>query len=306
MAAWNTYQAHKTERQHPPSGRLIAADGVQLHYLKKGEGRPVVMLHGNVVTAADFELSGVLNLLAARQYRLFAFDRPGFGYSDRPLGAAWPPARQAQLLRHAFAALAIERPIVIGHSWGTLVALALALAQPEAVGGLVLLSGYYLPTLRADVPLFSVPAIPVIGDILRYTVGPPFGAAVLPHIVSQMFSPAPVPEPFAKGFPHGLAVRPWQIRAEAQDTATMVSAAAAMHHRYAELTMPVIIIAGTRDRVVDHRRHAVRLSRVIPHSTLWLVPEAGHMVHYAAPEQVVEAVEVISARTTAAGRVAVP
>ena len=43
---------------------------------------------------------------------------------------------------------------------GTLVALALALDHPEALSGLVLLSGYYLPTLRADVPLFSLPAIP--------------------------------------------------------------------------------------------------------------------------------------------------
>jgi hypothetical protein len=64
---------------------------------------------------------------------------------------------------------------------------------PEAVSGLVLLSGYYHPTLRADVPLSSVPAIPVIGDLIRYTVGPFFGSALLPLAVKGMFAPLPVP-----------------------------------------------------------------------------------------------------------------
>src|SRR5690349_18419793 len=172
MALWNTYRARKVEREHPPRERFVTVDGVRLHYLERGGGRPVVFLHGNVVTAEDFELSGLLDLAAERQCHVVAFDRPGFGYSDRPPGAMWPPARQADLLRQAFTRLGIERPIIVGHSWGTLVALALALDHPDAVSGLVLLSGYYHPTLRADVPLFSLPAIPVIGDLIRYTVGP--------------------------------------------------------------------------------------------------------------------------------------
>ena len=288
MALWNTYRARKVEREHPPRGRFVTVDGVRLHYLERGGGRPVVFLHGNVVTAEDFELSGLLDLAAERQCHVVAFDRPGFGYSDRPRGAMWPPARQADLLRQAFARLGIERPIIVGHSWGTLVALALALDHPDAVSGLVLLSGYYHPTLRADVPLFSLPAIPVIGDLIRYTVGPLFGAALLPLAAKGMFSPLPVPDRFAKGFPYGVPLRPWQIRAEAQDTATMLSAVAAMRRRYRELRLPVVIMAGTEDRVVNHRKHAVRLHQDIAQSALRLVPGVGHMVHHAVPQQVVD------------------
>ena len=231
MALWNTYRARKVEREHPPRGRFVTVDGVRLHYLERGGGRPVVFLHGNVVTAEDFELSGLLDLAAERQCHVVAFDRPGFGYSDRPRGAMWPPAKQADLLREAFARLGIERPIIVGHSWGTLVALALALDHPDAVSGLVLLSGSYHPTVRADVPLSSLPAIPVIGDLIRYTLGPLFGAALLPLAAKGMFLPLPVPDRFAKGFPYGVPLRPWQIRAEAQDTATMVSAVAVMRRR---------------------------------------------------------------------------
>jgi pimeloyl-ACP methyl ester carboxylesterase len=288
---WNTYRARKAEREYPPRGRFVAVDGTRLHYLEKGGGRPIVFLHGNVVTAEDCDLSGLPDLASERHYHVVAFDRPGFGYSDRPSGAMCTPARQADLFRQAFAKLGIERPIVVGHSFGTLVALALALDHPDAVSGLVLLSGYYCPTLRADVPLFSLPAIPVIGDLIRYTVGPLFGAALLPLAAKGMFSPLSVPERFAKGFPHGLPLRPSQIRAEAQDTATMVSAVAAMQHRYRELLMPVVIMAGTKDRIVDHRKHAVRLHQEIAQSALRLVPGVGHMLHYAVPEQVVDAIE---------------
>jgi pimeloyl-ACP methyl ester carboxylesterase len=296
LALWNIHRAQKIERQHPPRGRFVTADGVRLHYLESGRGRPVVLLHGNVVTAEDFALSGLLDLAAERQCHVIAFDRPGFGYSDRPRGAIWTPARQADLLRRAFAALGIERPLVLGHSWGALVALALALNHPDVVSGLVLLSGYYHPTLRADVPLFSLPAIPVLGDLMRYTVGPPFGAAMLPLAAKAMFSPLPVPQRFTKGFPRGLPVRPGQIRAEAQDTATMIPAVIAMQRRYRELHMPVAIIAGTKDRIVGHRRHAVRLHHDIPESTLRLFPGIGHMVHYAVPRQVVDTIEAVADR----------
>jgi pimeloyl-ACP methyl ester carboxylesterase len=310
VALWNTYRARKLEREHPPRGQFVAVDGTPLHYLEKGEGRPVVFLHGNVVTAEDCDLSGLLDLASERQCHVVAFDRPGFGYSDRPRGAMWSPARQADLLRRAFTKLGIERPVVVGHSLGTLVALALALNHPDAVSRLVLLSGYYWPTLRADVPLFSLPAIPVIGDLIRYTVGPLFGAALLPLAAKGMFSPLTVPERFAKGFAHGLTLRPSQIRAEAQDTATMVSAVAAMQHHYRELRMPVVIMAGTKDRIVDHRKHTVRLHQEIAQSALRLVPDVGHMLHYAVPEQVVDAIEASFSNPTtlrsAAGKIERP
>lgn len=294
-AVWNVYRARKVEREHPPAGRFVTVNGVRLHYIEKGEGPPVVLIHGNVVTSEDFVLSGVLDRVAARGHRVIAFDRPGYGYSDRPHGTLWTAEAQADLLQRAFERLGIEHPVVVGHSWGTLVALALALNHPETVSGLVLLSGYYYRTLRADVPLVSITATPVLGDLLRYTVAPLFGAAILPLNIKVMFSPRPVPDRFSHEFPYGMPVRPAQIRAETQDAAAMVPAVMMMRGRFAELRMPVIIIAGAKDRVVDVGRHAKRLHGEIPQSDLRLVPDAGHMVHYAVPDQVAEAIEEAAA-----------
>ena len=293
-ALWNNARARRAEREHPPRGRFLEVDGVRLHYLERGEGPPVVLLHGNVVTAEDWVLSGVLDRVAGRGHRVVAFDRPGYGHSDRPRGSAWTAGAQAELLRRAFARLGLERPVVVGHSWGTNAALALALDHPDAVRGLVLLAGYYHPTLRADALLVAPAAVPVLGDVLRHTVSPLLGAATLPLLIKGMFAPRPVPERFQEGFPRGMAVRPSQIRAEAQDGATMAAGVAAMRDRYRELDMPVVIMAGSEDRVVDVGRHAIRLREEIPRSDLRLVPGAGHMVHHAVPGQVADAVAAVA------------
>jgi pimeloyl-ACP methyl ester carboxylesterase len=289
MAAYNVYRARKTEREHPPMGRFVTVDGVRLHYIEKGEGPPVVLLHGNVVTAEDFDTSGVLDLVAKR-HRVIAFDRPGFGYSDRPHGSAWSARVQADLLRDALVILGINRPVVLGHSWGAAVALALALNHPNAARGLVLLSGYYYPSLRADVLLSSPPAIPILGDLLRYSISPLLGKLMQPLLLKGMFSPLPVPARFANGSTPTMSIRPGQIRAESQDGVAMIPGAFAMRHRYQELTIPVVIMAGTKDRVVSAKQPA-RLHAQIPHSVLRLVPDVGHMLHYTVPEEVAEAIE---------------
>lgn len=230
----------------------------------------------------------------ARGHRVIAFDRPGYGYSGRPRGTAWTAAAQAALFRRAFPGLDIESPVVVGHSWGTLAALALALADPAVARGLVLVSGYYYPTARTDALLVAPAAVPLLGDVLRHTISPLFGAATLPLLLKGMFAPLPVPERFEQGFECGLPVRPLQIRSQAEDGAGMAREAATMRDRYGELHMPVMIMAGSDDQVVDVGRHAIRLHQQIAHSELGLVPGAGHMVHHAVPEQVADMIEAVA------------
>jgi pimeloyl-ACP methyl ester carboxylesterase len=257
MTMYNVYRARKAEREHPPAGQFVTVDGVRLHYIERGEGPPVVLLHGNVVTAEDFDTSGVLDLVAQR-HRVIAFDRPGFGYSDRPHGSAWSAGTQAELIRDAFTVLGVNRPIVLGHSWGAAVALALGLNHPDAVRGLVLLSGYYYPTLRADVLFSSPTAIPILGDLLRYSVSPFIGRAMLPLLLKGMFAPLSVPARFTKSFPRGMSVRPGQIRAESQDGVAMIPVALSIRPRYQELSMPIVIMARRTCRKGQPSRSASR------------------------------------------------
>ena len=168
-ALWVEARARRAERANPPRGQFVEVDGVRLHYVERGSGPAVVLLHGNAVSLADFEASGLIAALS-ENHRVIAFDRPGFGHSTRPRDRLWTPIAQAELLHAAMARLGIERPTLIGHSMGTVVALALALDHPQDVAGLVLLGGYYYPTLRIDSLLGAPAALPVLGDVLRHTV----------------------------------------------------------------------------------------------------------------------------------------
>jgi pimeloyl-ACP methyl ester carboxylesterase len=132
--------------------------------------------------------------------------------------------------------------------------------------------------------------------VIRYTVSPLLGAALLPLNLKAMFAPLEVPDRFRRDFPHGFPVRPGQIRAESQDAVTMLPAVVGMAERVGDLHIPVTIMAGTKDRIVDHESHAKWFQERIPGSDLRLVPGAGHMFHYAVPDQVVEVIEDVSSR----------
>jgi pimeloyl-ACP methyl ester carboxylesterase len=291
MAMVVQYRTRQAERDNPPLGQFIEVDGVRLHYVERGQGQPIVLLHGNGTMAQDFDLSGVLDL-AADKYRVIAFDRPGYGYSERPRNKIWSPAAQADLLYHALQRLGIERPIVVGHSWGSMVAAALALEHPDYVRSLVLLSGYYYPTPRLDVPLLSPPAIPLIGDLMRHTISPLLGRLIWPAMLRKIFGPAPIPARFTDEFPVWMTLRPSQLRASAAETALMIPAAASLSRRYHELAMPVVIMSGADDRHVTPQRHSRRLYEELPHSDLLLVPGIGHMIHHLVPQQVVAAIDM--------------
>jgi pimeloyl-ACP methyl ester carboxylesterase len=161
-ALLNRWLAQKAERRNPPLGRFITVDGVRLHYVDRGTGTPLVLLHGNGSMIEDFQSSGLIDL-AAKNYRVIAIDRPGFGHSNRPRSTVWTPQAQADLIAAALKKIGVPRAIILGHSWGTLVALALAVKYPQEVQALVLASGYYYPNARADVVILSSPAIPLIG-----------------------------------------------------------------------------------------------------------------------------------------------
>jgi pimeloyl-ACP methyl ester carboxylesterase len=293
-ALFNRAASKRAETETPPVGKFVEVDGLRLHYVDRGEGPAVVLLHGNGVMLQDFEVSGVL-ALAAKHHRVIAFDRPGFGYSDRPRTTVWTPAAQAQLIARALKRIGVERAVVVGHSWGTMVALAMALDHKECVGGLVLLSGYYYGTARPDVLPFSVPAIPLFGDVLANTLAPLTGLLTGPVAVKASFAPAPVSEKFA-AFPMAMTLRPSQVRATAADTAMMVPAGIALSARYGELDMPVIIMAGEGDLIAHIGKHAERLVKDIAGSELRVVPEQGHLFHYAVPEQVVRAIDAVTDR----------
>lgn len=288
-AVANALIARDTERRHPPTGRFIDVDGVRLHYVERGSGEPLVLLHGNGVTIDDLDSSGLIDLAAAK-HRGIAFDRPGFGHSSRPRTTIWTAEAQAELFHKALLQLGVPRFLLFGHSWGACVAVRLAADHPQAVSGLVLASGYYFPDFRADAVVLAGPAVPGIGDVLRYTVSPLVGWLMWPLMLRKLFTPATVPSKF-RAFPRDMALRPSQLRASAAESMLMIPAAYSVSGRYEDLNMPVAIVAGEGDRIVDIDEQSGRLHDHISGSTFKRIKGSGHMVHQTATSEVMSAIE---------------
>lgn len=131
-----------------PSGKFVTVSGVRLHYIERGSGPALVLLDGKGLSSTQVELRSLL-ARASEQFRVIAFDRPGFGFSDRPPLSHWSTAQQADLLHDALRALDCEHAIVVGHGRGTLVAMELADLVPDFVRGLVLVAGHHYPGVDA-------------------------------------------------------------------------------------------------------------------------------------------------------------
>lgn len=291
-ALLNRHLAKKAEHDNPPTGQFLEVDGVRLHYVERGSGEPLVLLHGNGSMIEDFVSSGLVDL-AAKDYRVIIIDRPGFGHSSRPRNVIWTPGAQAQLIRRALERLGVSQAIVLGHSWGASVAVALGLKFPDTVRGLVLASGYYYPTLRPDVVAMSAPAVPVVGDILGHTLSPLVSRLMWPLMTAKIFGPKSAPAKFEQ-FPKEMALRPSQIRASAAESALMIPDAIHFENKYADLKMPVVIVAGEDDRLIDSDTQSARLHSDVSQSAFHRVPKNGHMVHQTATGEVMAAINEVA------------
>ncbi len=288
--------AARAPRASKPRNRFVTVEGVRLRYAVHGQGRPLVLIHGNGTMIEDFELSGIVATLA-RRYRVILFDRPGFGHSARPARRDWTPASQATLLVAAAARLKATHPIVVGHSWGAMVACAWALDHPQSLSGLVVVAGFYFPSSRLDLDN-SLSALPGVGAALRASMANGLGRWLGPSVAAKLFAPNAPPPVWLAGFPAKLALRRSQLDASAADTAAMNPAATGMATRYAHIAAPTAILTGDGDRIVDPASQSMLLARRLRGAELVVLPGVGHMVHHSAPAALVAAIDAVAARGT--------
>jgi pimeloyl-ACP methyl ester carboxylesterase len=133
LGVWTALIVRRAERRYPPAGEFVEVEGYRLHYVEAGSGQPVVLLHGDSGSVLDFTLSPLMTALA-RDYHVFAFDRPGLGYSQRPR-AAGSPFVQARMIYGALRTLGVKNPVLVGHSRGDPSALRWASSTPQKSPG---------------------------------------------------------------------------------------------------------------------------------------------------------------------------
>src|SRR5437588_1665548 len=254
--------------------------------LSSREGRPVVLIHGNPGSGQDWtRVFGPLSAL----HRAIAFDRPGHGRSERPKHVDVTVEVQARLLHDALKQLHVERPIVVGHSWGGALALVYAINYPQEVAGVVLVAPAVYES--QDVSLVSeLPAVPVIGDAVNFVWSPWFAATVVRSEVKKAYSPDPVPKNYLRSVLSEWT-RPKKVKAYSLDEASLNDSLKQFSPRYPEITIPVSILAGDSDLIVPEKDNAERLHQAQPKSRLVLLPKTGHQIPFTRPQAVVDEIE---------------
>jgi pimeloyl-ACP methyl ester carboxylesterase len=288
----NSLRVAASARKIPAPGAFVSVGGVGLHYLAFGQGRPVVYLHGaGRMMAEEVEMSDFGRMLSAR-YRLIAFDRPGYGYSGRRPDMAGPLA-QAYYLREALQRLEIEQPILVGHSWGGALALAYAVRYPDEIAGVVDIAGWSHPVHNLGLKIFSAAMAPM-AKILEFGAVP---SSVLNRMerggLQRAFAPNPVPSAFFR-IPDEFQLGASQLRANAEDLRVLNRDMARLQPAYGRIAVPVEIVLGMADQVVEPHRHGECLAREILGSRLTRLEGVGHMAQHIAPQAVIDAIDRIA------------
>jgi pimeloyl-ACP methyl ester carboxylesterase len=276
----------KVQAGLPPAGRFVDVPGARLHVVERGTGPPLLLVHGLAGQLRHFTFSVVDQL--ASEYRVVAVDRPGSGYSVRTPGASAALGAQADVLAALIDALQLGRPVVVGHSMGGAVALALAQRHPERVAGLVLVAP--LTHLAQDVPaVFNglMIARPWVRTLVAWTLAVPLGIAKRDKVLRVLFDPEAAPRDFATRGGGLLTLRPSHFIAACTDLAAIPDDLPEMTQRYAAMQLPVSIIYGRGDGILSPRDQGEALAAKMPGARLTLI-EGGHMLPLTQPYRIAQ------------------
>ena len=261
-----------------PGATWIDAGALALH--ARLEGPPgaqppgVAFLHGFGSSLASF---GAVQDAFAEERRTVAWDRPGFGLTERVVGG-WdrnPYAPEAQVGQVVLAldAAGIDRAVLVGHSAGGAIALEAALAHPERVVGLVLIG----PAVYSGggVPAWSrwalrTPQLERIGPLLMRRLGGETGVGLLRAAYAD---PERLRPEVLAAYRRATSVDDWD---RALWEVVQASRAPSLAGRLDEVEVPVLVVTGAEDAIVPPEQSR-RLAEALPNARLVTLPDCGHV-----------------------------
>jgi len=254
----------------PAEATFTEVDGARVRFVDEGEGDPVVLIHG---FASSLDAWGSVRPVLARSHRVLALDMLGFGWSERPEGD-YSPQAQARLVLALMDQRGVERAAVVAHSYGSSVALALALMAPERVSRIALYDAYVYRDQRNT--FFQWADADGMGEVL---FGLFYDQRPEERIALAFFDPDAIPQALVDS-----------VEAQTDRPGTTRAALAAVRsmnfeqERYGEIEAPVLLLWGREDRVTS-LSYGERLHNELRDAELRVYPRCGHfpMIEAARP-----------------------
>ena len=266
----------RIEAALPAPGYFVDVPGARLHVFEKGSGPALLLIHGLAGNLWHFRY-GVMDHLAS-QYRVIAVDRPGSGYSERTRDASAALYAQADVMAALIDALQLGRPVVAGHSLGGAIALALAQRHPGKVAALALIAPLtHAPrTMSAAFDGLMIKRN-WMRHLIAWTVAVPMGIATSRKVFGLAFGPELAPRDYGTRAGGLLSMRPSHFVAAATDLDAAWQDIAEIQRRYGEVRLPVAVLYGRGDRILDPCEQGQALVDKLPAAHLELV-DGGHML----------------------------
>jgi len=261
--------------------QFVTINGLETHTRTGGRGSPdLVLLHGFGASLFSWrELFTDSSPLG----RLYAFDRPAFGLTERQLPGPYSPEDQVALTIKLMDHWGIEKAVLVGNSAGGTIAVRTAMEHPERVSGLILVSpaiytGGGSPAFMR--PFLRLPQVERIGlYVIRRLLNQ--GDSL---IAAAWHDPSRLTAEVIEGYGRPLRADNWD---RALWAFTLASKEFSDQESLSSLIVPTLVVTGDDDRVVP-TKDSIRLSQEMPNATLAVIPECGHLAHEECPAAFLE------------------
>jgi pimeloyl-ACP methyl ester carboxylesterase len=250
-------------------GKHLNVEGVTLHYVEKGSGRPFVMVHG--FGGSTFSFRYQLEKFS-RDYRCIAIDLKGFGFSERVKGGDYSLTEQARLVLRVLDLLGVDRFVLMGHSMGGDVSMRIASASPERVERLV------LAATATGAKLWVMPRMGFLRPLLNFWI-----RASAPMYTRRLFYDRKAIDTKAviEGYRQTARIKGsrntvWEMWSGVRKDRAI---------DYKRIRMPTLIIWAEKERIIPLPALALRwLKRKLPRAEVVKVPRTGHLLLEERPE----------------------
>ena len=276
--------AREARQLVPPIGQTCDTVQGRIHYIDIGprDAQPLVLIHGLSGQLQHFTYALAERL--AKDHRVIALDRPGCGYSTRASDAMARLPEQAKCLLSVLEQLQVQQPVLVGHSLGGAVSLAMALQAPDTIKGLALLAPLTHPSPQgAEAFQGLIVQTGLMRHLMAQTVAVPTAARTAGPVLDQIFAPETCPDDFLVKAGGALGMRPESFVAASADASYLYPAIERQAARYAkELKTPGAILFGAEDAILAPQLQGKTMETY--GLNCMIAPDHGHMLPITAPD----------------------